>query len=56
MAGKSIHLEVVPIPTPFDNIEIMGNKTDHLFKVENDSITSPTKLSFTFKYESKTNL
>lgn len=54
--GNRIQFEAVPIPTPFDNIAIMGNKTDCFFRVENDSITPPSKQTFTLKYDSKTEL
>ena len=54
--GKSIQFEVVPIPTPFDNIAIMGNKTNHIFRVENDLMTPSTKMTATLKYDGKTEL
>lgn len=56
LAGKSIQLDVIPVPTPFDSSPIMGNKKDHCYKIEDDAITPTSKQTFTLKYDSKTEL
>lgn len=52
--GKEITLDLRSVPTPFDVNSYLGNKKHFVYQVKDDSVTPQSKMAFTLKYESKT--
>ncbi len=52
--GKTININPLTIPTPFDKHDFFGEKEQHVFKIKDNSVSPTSTVTITLKYDSKT--
>ena len=54
IGNKKIQINNLTIPTPFDKDALLGEKQHYFFEIKDDIIKPHSNMTFTLKYESKT--